>query len=152
MFTVRATMAVGPARPVTIDSAGFRSRVARATSGYVDIVQSMAEDPYGVGLVGTYQAKSLPSACKAVYRSPRRKRRVYSTAGYNDVLPATILFAVLSPLRQRSGKTSTALVKEYARLILSREGQVIIASQRNSAQSYLPLTVQESRLSLSRLE
>jgi len=57
----------------------------------VDIVKAVAEDPYGVGLVGTYQAKSLPSAVK-LYRSPRG-RPVYSTAGYNDVLAGNYPFS-----------------------------------------------------------
>jgi len=49
-------------------------------------------------------------------------------------------------------KSLESLVKEYERLVLSREGQAIIAAQKDSEKCYAPLSAREVAAELAKLE
>jgi phosphate transport system substrate-binding protein len=49
------------------------------------------------------------------------------------------------------GKRLDPFVKEYARMILSRDGQAIIAAQKDSTRGYLPLPAPEVANELNNL-
>jgi phosphate transport system substrate-binding protein len=50
------------------------------------------------------------------------------------------------------GKPLDPFVKEYARLLLSREGQEVVAAQKNTPKGYLPLSAKEVAEELIKLE
>jgi phosphate transport system substrate-binding protein len=57
------------------------------------------------------------------------------------------LYAVRKP-----GAPLDPLVKEYARLVLSREGQAIIAAEKDGDDAFIPLNDAEVAAELGRLE
>ena len=57
------------------------------------------------------------------------------------------IYAVRAP-----GKPLDPLVKEYARLVLSKEGQAIIAAQKDSDEGFIPLNAAEVAAELARLD
>ena len=120
---------------------------------YADIIKAVAEDPYGIALVGCYDAKALPPAVKTLPLA-EREDSPYSTGGYEDVLTGKYPFSPCLSLyvNRAPGKSLDPLAKEYARLVLSREGQGIIAAQKDSKQGYVPLSAQEVAVELAKLE
>jgi phosphate transport system substrate-binding protein len=51
-----------------------------------------------------------------------------------------------------AGKPLDPLVKEYARLVLSKEGQAIIAAQKDSDEGFVPLNASELGAELAALD
>jgi phosphate transport system substrate-binding protein len=118
-----------------------------------DVVKAVAEDPYGIGLTGfcdaektSPEAKLLPLAWKA--GAP------FATPTYEDVHAARYPLAVHMRLYavRKPGTPLDPLVKEYARLVLSREGQAIIAAEKDGDDAFVPLSDAEVAAELERLE
>lgn len=120
---------------------------------YANILQAVAGDLYGVAIVGPHAAKSLPSAVKRLPLAAE-EGAVYASASYDDVLAGRYPFSpfLCFYVNRSPGKPLDPWVKEYARLVLSREGQAIISAGKNSERGYVPLTVREVRAELSKLE
>jgi len=118
-----------------------------------EIIKALAEDPYGIALVGSYEAKALPSAVKLLPLA-EKEGAAYAAASYDDVLAGNYPFSPFLHLyvNRAPGKPLDPFVKEYARLVLSPEGQAIVADQKNSDSGYLPLTAREISTQLSKLE
>jgi phosphate transport system substrate-binding protein len=120
---------------------------------YADIIEAVADDPYGIGFVGFFDSNRLPPEVKLVPLA-EKEGAPYSTGGYADVLegryaytPGLHLYVNRAP-----GQPLDPFLKEYARLALSREGQAIITAQREGVEGYLPLQATEVAQSLARLE
>jgi phosphate transport system substrate-binding protein len=118
-----------------------------------EVVNAVAEDPYGIGLAGFCDAaktspdvKVLPLAWKA--GAP------FATPAYDDVRAGRYPLAVHMRLYavRKPGQPLDPLVKEYARLVLSKEGQAIIAAQKDSEEGFVPLNDAEIEDQLKRLE
>lgn len=117
---------------------------------YADIIKAVAEDPYGIAPVGFYDAKALPPAVKMLPLA-ERGGAPYSTGSYEDVLTGKYPFSPCLYLyvNRAPGKWLDPLVKEYARLALSREGQAIIAAQKDRRkQLYIAIRLSPSAVSL----
>ena len=118
-----------------------------------DIVKAVAEDRYGIALVGFFDSKNLPSEVKMVPLA-EQEGAPYSTGSYDDVLAGKYPYAPYLHLyvNRAPGRPLDPFVKEYARLVLSREGQAIIAAQKGRAESYVPLNAKELAEELAKLE
>jgi phosphate transport system substrate-binding protein len=118
-----------------------------------DVVKAVAEDPYGIGIA---------SFCDAAAESPNARvlplswkaGQPFAVPSYDDVgagrYPLGVhlrFYAVRAP-----GKPLDPLVKEYARLVLSKEGQAIIAAQKDSDEGFIPLNAAEVAAELARLD
>jgi len=125
-------------RTVAMDKLPFR-RTYEGLPKLADVVAAVAADPFGIGLVGFFDAgaapgvKLVPLAAKKgeAFASPD-----YATvaAGRYPYSPALHFYANRAP-----GQPLDPFVKEYLRLVLSDEGQAIIASQKESDEGYVPL-------------
>jgi phosphate transport system substrate-binding protein len=118
-----------------------------------DVVKAVAEDPYGIGLASFCDAAAvspdvriLPLAWKA--------GEAFAMPTYDDVgsgrYPLGVhlrLYAVRKP-----GQPLDPLVKEYARLVLSKEGQAIIAAQKDADEAFIPLNAAEIAAELAKLD
>jgi phosphate transport system substrate-binding protein len=118
-----------------------------------DVVKAVAEDPYGIGLA---------SFCDAAAVSPNvrilplawKSGQPFATPSYEDLHAGTYplgvhlrLYAVRKP-----GQPLDPLVKEYARLVLSKEGQAIIAAQKDTDEGFIPLNAAEVAAELAKLD
>ena len=117
-----------------------------------DIIRAVADDPYGIALVGFFDSRNLPPEVKMVPLTEGGGAS-YSTGDYRDVLDGKYPFTPYLHLyvNRTPGKPLDPFVKEYARLILSREGQAIIGAQKNIA-GYVPLSAREVAEELAKLE
>jgi len=69
----------------------------------------------------------------------------YAGASLVDVSAGAYPFSpyLMLYVNHEPGKPLDPFIKEYARMVLSREGQAIIAAQKDSPGGYLPLTAPE---------
>ena len=118
-----------------------------------DVVKAVAEDPYGIGLASFCDAAAvspnvriLPLAMKA--------GQPFAGPSYEDVgagrYPLAVhmrIYAVRKP-----GQPLDPLVKEYARLALSKEGQAIIAAHKDGDEAFIPLNAAEVEAELAKLD
>jgi len=122
-----------------LDGKPFTARY-EAFAKPADVIKAVAEDPYGIALLGFADAESisknvrmLPVAAKA--GSP------FVLPGYDVVHGDGYPFAAYLHIyfNREPGKPVDPFVQEYLRMVLSREGQAIIAGQRDTEEGYVPL-------------
>jgi phosphate transport system substrate-binding protein len=118
-----------------------------------DVVKAVAEDPFGIGLASFCDAAAV-SANVRVLPLSWKAGQPFAVPSYEDThagrYPLGVylrLYAVRKP-----GQPLDPLVKEYARLILSREGQEIIAAQKDSDEGFIPLDAAEVAAELAKLD
>ncbi len=118
-----------------------------------DVVKAVAEDPYGIGLASFCDAAKV-SANVRVLPLAWKAGQPFAVPGYDDIhagrYPLGVhlrLYAVRKP-----GAPLDPLVKEYARLALSREGQAIIAAQKDTDEGFIPLDAAEIAAELAKLD
>jgi phosphate transport system substrate-binding protein len=118
-----------------------------------DVIRAVAEDPYGIGLVGVFDSSRLPREVKFVPLAAG-DGAPYSSGTYADALEGRYPYTPYIRLyvNRAPGAPLDPIVRDYARLALSREGQAIIAAQKDSAQGYLPLPPKEVAEELAKLE
>ena len=117
-----------------------------------DVVNSVANDPYGIAIVGFFDGakvagvKILPLAGK-----PGAPMALPS---YEDIHAGR--YPLASHLRiyvdRAPGKPLDPLVKDYLRLALSSEGQAIIAAGKDNEQGFVPLDAEAVKAELAKLE
>jgi phosphate transport system substrate-binding protein len=108
------------------------------------IIQAVAEDQHGLGLAGPCDARAFSETVRMLPLA-ERDGVPYSGASYEEVLAGTY---PLSPylhlyVNCEPGKACDSLPREYGRLVLSREGQAIVAAEKNTACGYVPLSLKE---------
>lgn len=135
----------------TYESARFHNRpFSPNMEAYADtaqILKRVGQDPFAVGIAAT--GRNDPGV-KSVALADKRDG-TYSNANTADVIGDKYPFGryLYFYVRREPGKPIDPFVKEYVRLILSKEGQQIIASQPDG---YLPLTARDAARELAKLE
>ena len=116
-----------------------------------DIADAVAADPYGIGLISFFDS----AANHAIKMIPlaRKKADQPALASYDEVAAGRY---PLSPelhlyINRAPGKAVDPVVADYVRLVLSPEGQAIIASEKESDEGYLPLAPAEVAAELAKL-
>ena len=111
-----------------------------ALEDYKAVARAVADDPYGIGVVGWAdrrdvpdRARILPLARKAgeAFQLPSRQA---VAAGLYPLSFPLVLYVNKAP-RQKLDP----VVRDYLRLALSAQGQAIVASQATTREAYLPL-------------
>jgi phosphate transport system substrate-binding protein len=117
------------------------------------IMQAVADDPYGIALAGFSDVTQLSAAVKMLPLATE-EGQPYAGAGLDEVTAGTYPFAqyLMLYVNREPGKPLDPFIKEYARLVLSREGQAIIAAQKSSPGGYLPLTASAVAREVNMLE
>jgi phosphate transport system substrate-binding protein len=118
-----------------------------------DVVKAVAEDPYAIGLASFCDPAMVSSNVRLLPLAVKTGEP-FAVPSYEDIragsYPLAVhlrLYAVRAP-----GKPLDPLVKEYARLVLSKEGQAIIAAQKDSDEGFVPLNAAEVAQELAKLE
>jgi phosphate transport system substrate-binding protein len=104
-----------------------------------DIIRAVGEDPYGIGLVQFFESGSAPKAKLVPLCAGEGGPFVAPTydnvhAGLYPYSPNIHVYVNRAP-----GKPLDPFVKEYLRLVLSKEGQAIIESLKDGEDGYVPL-------------
>ncbi len=118
-----------------------------------DIIHAVADDPYGIALVGFIDAAKLSHHVKFV--SLRSKDGApFSDASYENVTAGRYPYEpnLHIYVNRAPGKALDPFIKEYLRLVLSREGQAIIEAKKNSDEGFVPLKEHELAAELAKLE
>lgn len=118
-----------------------------------DVVKAVAQDPYGIGIASFCDAAAVSGEARVLPLS-WKAGAPFAQPSYEDIgagrYPLGVylrLYAVRAP-----GKPLDPLVKEYARLVLSKEGQDVIAAQKDSDEGFIPLESSEIAEQLKRLD
>jgi phosphate transport system substrate-binding protein len=121
-------------------------------SSCAQIIHALADDPYGIALAGVCDIAPLSAALKMLPLAEKESQTFVGasladvSAGAYPLAPYLMLYVNRAP-----GKPLDPFVKEYARMILSRDGQAIIAAQKDSTRGYLPLPAPEVANELNNL-
>ena len=108
-----------------------------------DVVRALAEDPYGIALLGYVDAASVSTQVKPLPVSAKEGDPfllpTYEVV-HADRYPFSAYLHIY--INREPGKPIDPFVKEYVRMVLSREGQAIIAGQKDTEEGYVPLAPQ----------
>jgi phosphate transport system substrate-binding protein len=110
------------------------------------ILKHVSEDPAGIGVAASGRlAPQLKQVAVAA------KDGEYSAGSVDDVISGKYAFGryVYFYVRRTPNGPVDPVAKEYMRLVFSKQGQAIIASQPDG---YIPLTAQEAAAELSKLD
>lgn len=112
-----------------------------------EIVKRVAEDPAGIG----YAAISYATPGVKVIALAEREGGPYSAGAAEDVGAGRYPYDryVYFYVRRTANEPLDPFVKEYLRLVLSRQGQQIIAAERDG---YVPLNAREVAAELAKLD
>jgi phosphate transport system substrate-binding protein len=129
------------------------NRRYEALAKSADVLRAIADDVNGIGLTGYIDAAAVTPEVRLVALAVDDEAQPalpdYETvlAGRYPLTPFMHLYVNRAP-----GQPLDPFVKEYARLVLSREGQAIIAALRGSEEGYIPLTPAEVAAERAKLE
>lgn len=116
-----------------------------------DVIAAVAADPFGIGLVGFFDSTDVPEVriVPLAEKSPSLALPTEAnvSAGLYPLTPNLHLYVNRAP-----GQPLDPFVKEYLRLVLSVEGQVLIAAEKDGDEGYLPLDARAAAQELARLE
>jgi phosphate transport system substrate-binding protein len=120
-----------------------------------DVMAAVAQDPYGIGIVGLWPPDSgweregdLGKQAKVVALAENEDAH-YSHAGVGDVYPLT--GSIRMYFGTPAGKPLEPWMREYIRLALSREGQELLQSL-SKENGYITLEPAKAMEELSRLK
>lgn len=118
-----------------------------------DVLEALAGDRYGIGLVWSADSQRIPKDVRMVPLAVSAAA-VASTAQYAEVraghYPLSQYIHVY--LANAPGRPVDPVAKEYLRLALSAEGQLILDELKNGRPGFVPLTTAEARGELAKLE
>jgi phosphate transport system substrate-binding protein len=125
-----------------LQNGDYRDQV-KEQPGSASVVQGVTEDRFGIGYSGIgYRTSGVKALALA-------ETDVYSSGSYDDVksgkYPLSRYLYVY--INKAPGKPLDPLVKEYVKLILSREGQEVVVKD-----GYLPLPASIVKVELAKLE
>lgn len=115
-------------------------------------IRAVAEDPYGIALMGSYGLDALPATVRMVPLAPHQGD-AFADASYASVMAGNY---PLSPclntyINQVPGAEAEAFSREFLRMLLSREGQSIIRKYSRSKLGLVPLDDASALRELARL-
>ena len=121
------------------------SRRYEPLSSVSDIIKAVADDPYGIGLVGPHEIATLPPTVRLLPLGEQAPFRAADGADLKAGLYPLAEFLHLY-INLRPGQAPEPLVGDYVRLVLSADGQQVI-----SAAGHVPLPAREIEDQLAKL-
>jgi phosphate transport system substrate-binding protein len=117
-----------------------------------DVINAVAQDPYGIGLVGFFDAKPVPDVKLLPLASA--EGQPFAAPTYENVKAGRYPFAsyLRMYVNRRPGAPLDPFVKEYVQMLLSREGQAIIESFKENDQGFVPLEPAAVAAELAKLQ
>jgi phosphate transport system substrate-binding protein len=117
-----------------------------------DIIKAVAHDPYGIGLVGFFDANAIPEV-KLVPLAASEKQP-FAAPSYENMKAGRYPYAsyLRMYVNRRPGAPLDPFVKEYLRMVLSREGEAIIEAEKENEQGFVPLEPAAVAAELTKLQ
>lgn len=117
-----------------------------------DIIKAVAHDPYGIGLVGFFDANAIPEV-KLVPLAVA-EGQPFAAPSYENVKAGRYPFAsyLRMYVNRRPGTPLDPFLKEYLRMVLSREGEAIIEAEKGNDQGFVPLEPAAVAAELAKLQ
>lgn len=117
------------------------------------VLRAVAADPFGIALLGWVDAAKTTNRVR-VLPLAANTGDAYHTPAYDEVRRGDypLSAAVQLYVNRAPGKPLDPLVYEYLRLALSREGQDILAHQRDTEEGYVPLSPEDLAQELAKLQ
>lgn len=117
------------------------------------VIRAVADDPYGIALLGWVDAAKT-SAEVRVLPLAAHAGEPFHTPAYEEVRRGLypLSAAVQLYVNRAPGKALDPLVKEYLRLVLSREGQAVLAAQKDTEEGYVPLSAEDLAQEVKKLD
>jgi phosphate transport system substrate-binding protein len=117
-----------------------------------DVLQAVAADRYAIAIAGFVDPSKVPPQARML--ALRDGNGTASLGGYDDVRDGRYPLAphLHLYLRAGPGEPLDPVAKEYARVALSAQGQRAVADLRDAPQAYVPLSVDEARRELAKLQ
>jgi len=117
-----------------------------------DIVDAVAADPFGIALVGFFDAATVPGV--KLVPLAENEGGPFASPSYDEVHAGRYPYSPYLHfyVNRAPGKPLDPFVREYLRLVLSTEGQAIIAAQKDSDEGYVPLDPGALAAELAKLE
>ena len=119
-----------------------------------DVIAAVAQDPFGIGICGFWppdagweREAELGDKAKLLALGENDDAR-FSHAGVGDIYPLTGSIRIYFPAPD--AKSMEPWMKEYVRLLLSKDGQQILADMQKT-DGYIPLEPQKVAVELDRL-
>jgi phosphate transport system substrate-binding protein len=105
-----------------------------------DVLDAVAGDVYGIALAGFADAAKLNPNVRLLPLA-RADGAPFAGAGYDNVAAGRYPYVPYLRIyvNRAPGKPIDPFVREYLRMVLSREGQAIIAAQKDAEDGYVPL-------------
>jgi phosphate transport system substrate-binding protein len=117
-----------------------------------EVIAAVSQDPFGVALMGFYDPEKAPQA--KLVPLAAREGAPFVAPTYENVEAG--LYPYASDLRiyvnRRPGAPLDPFLKEYLRMVLSPQGQAIVAEGRDNEQGFVPLDPQAVRAELAKLD
>lgn len=118
-----------------------------------DVVKAVSQDPFSIGLAGYCEAAAVSRDVKVVPLA-WKAGDPYAVPSYEDIHAGRypLVDYLHFYVNRRPGTPLDPFVREYLRLVLSREGQAIIAAQRDSEEGFIPLTPEAAAAERAKLD
>jgi phosphate transport system substrate-binding protein len=120
-----------------------------------DVVNAVANDPFGIGITGWFpidegwdRQTELGSKVRLLPLSVTADSKA-SRGGPGDLYPLSGGLHLL--INRAPGKPVDSWLREYVRFILSKEGQAILGSMTRT-EGFIPLTDEEATIELQKIE
>jgi phosphate transport system substrate-binding protein len=117
-----------------------------------EVMAAVAQDPYGLALMGFYDAEKAPQVRLVPLAAKEGSPFVAPT--YENLEAG--LYPYASDLRiyvnRRPGAPLDPFLKEYLRMVLSPQGQAIVAEGKTNEQGFVPLGPDAVRAELAKLD
>jgi phosphate transport system substrate-binding protein len=117
-----------------------------------DIGAAIADDPYGIALMGFFDASKTPLVRPLAVALGQGAPFLLPT--YDNVASEHVPFPAYLHvyINREPGKPVDPFVKEYIRMMLSEKGQAIIATQKDTDEGYVPLSPDKIETELRKLD
>jgi phosphate transport system substrate-binding protein len=129
------------------------ARHYEALANDADVLEALAGDRYGIGLAWSVDERSVPNGVRLVALSPGAGIPASSgeyeavSRGRYPLSPHLHIYVGSAP-----GQPLDPVAREYLRLVLSPEGQRIVAELKDGRQGFVPLTPEEAAQELAKIE
>lgn len=117
-----------------------------------DVIKAVARDPYGIGLVGFFDANAVPDV--KLVPMAASEGQPFSAPSYENMKAGRYPYAsyLRMYVNRRPGAPLDPFVKEYLRMVLSREGEAIIEAGKDNEQGFVPLEPAAIAAELAKLQ
>ncbi len=126
---------------------GHSARNYEILSNYADVVKKVSEDPQAIGITAFNRVSADVKVLSVIANDWAKPSRITTDEIVAGKYPYDRYLYIY--VRRVPRQPIDPFVKEYLRLVLSREGQEAIAAE---AHGYLPLNAREVAEELGRLE